>query len=179
MVKSNSLIMGKKKTHISTLLCSIMCLSIFGQNYSEIFGNVQKVNDKEVTISYTGDLIPNVGDSVFIGIDIDGEFVPYEDAWIVMEIGSGYVNAINVTTNMIPMEGYKAKISSLNPGRPTYHDYFKPDWNVNIAMYVSPLDLHVGSLRLFESDQGFPPLDQRVYQKLTNVKITQKPDNII
>ena len=129
-------------------------------------GEVIEVRDREVIIEYTGEFIPNVGDTVSIGFEVDGIFVPYRAYWIVMEVGSSYVSALNMDSEQErPQIGYAAHIRSESPSRPTYGDYFRPDWNVNIIPHIFKLDLEVDTLKFFNSGLPLTTYDDREYTR--------------
>ncbi len=154
-----------KKT-LSIVFCLILCIYSFAQSVSIIPGEVTGVRDKEVIIDYTGELIPNVGDSVSIGFVADGDFVPYDASWIVMEIGNGFVSALNMNfENTRQLMGYKAQIKSKNPRRPTYYDVIQTGWEANIIPIITNVGAQVDTLRFFKSEKGLPKVDKRKYEK--------------
>jgi len=162
-----------KKT-LSIVCCFIICNYSSAQSVSLISGKVKDVRDKEVIIDYTGDLIPNVGDPVSIGFEVDGDFVPYDVTWTVMEVSGGGISALNMNfENPRQLLGYKAMIKSKNPRRPTYYDVIQPGWPANIIGIVPIVGAQVDTLRFFNSGKGRIEVDKRKYTKYFSASETQ------
>ncbi|MBT8306778.1 MAG: hypothetical protein KJN85_07560 [Maribacter sp.] len=162
------------KKILSIVCCFIICICSSAQSVSNIPGEVTEVRDKEVIIDYTGELIPNVGDPVSIGFEVDGDFVPYDVTWIVMEVSGGGVSALNMNfENPRQLLGYKAMIKSKNPRRPTYYDVIQPGWPGNIIGIVPMVGAQVDKLLFFKSEKGLPKVDQRKYTKYFSASETQ------
>ena len=162
-----------KKT-LSIAFCFIICICSSAQSVSLISGKVKDVRDREVIIDYTGDLIPNVGDSVCIGFEVDGDFVPYDASWIVMEVGNGFVSVLNMKfENTRQLMGYQAQIKSQNPSRPTYYDVIQTGWEANLISTITNVGAQVDTLLFFKSEKGLPEVDKRKFTKYFSASETQ------
>ncbi len=82
---------------------------------TRIKGKVVAV-DPEIKIEYEGDYAPNEGDSVEIGFNLDGDFIPVEGTWEITKIGVRYVwtKATNADKADVAV-GYHTKILSKSP----------------------------------------------------------------